>query len=131
MQAQAAKKANADDPKESILTQPVSEEERKRIAAAELSAALEAESATVAETITSGWVVQVGMFVDKKKANNVFRELGEKGFKPSTSVVDTNLGLKTGTRVWLGPFKERQEAVDMKSKLADKTGTSGFIRAYP
>lgn len=121
---------NADQTKPSV-EKTVSEQERARIAAAELAAALEAESANVKPTITSGWVVQVGMFVDKQKASNVFKQLEDKGLKPSTSIVDTNLGLGTGTRVWIGPFKERQDAVDMKAQLAKQTGTSGFIRSYP
>lgn len=128
--AQSSSKEQESEQKQSD-NKPISEQERARIAAAELAAALEAESKDLTPAVTAGWVVQVGMFVDKNKAANVFKDLGKKGFKPSTSVVDTNLGLGTGTRVWLGPYKERQEAVDMKAQLAKKTGTSGFIRSYP
>ena len=117
--------------KKAALAKSDAQEKDKSTAAADLAAALAAESASVKQTITSGWVVQVGMFVDKKKAQKVFDQLSGKGFTPSTSVVDTNLGAKTGTRVWLGPFAERDEAVSEKAELSKKTGSSGFIRAYP
>jgi len=97
--------------KKAALAKSDAQEKDKSTAAADLAAALAAESASVKQTITSGWVVQVGMFVDKKKAQKVFDQLSGKGFTPSTSVVDTNLGAKTG--------------------LSKKTGSSGFIRAYP
>ena len=47
-----------------------------KTAAADLAAALAAESSKQSAVITSGWVVQVGMFVDKKKADNVYEALG-------------------------------------------------------
>jgi len=131
---EAQKKARNDSQLE-VVTQTTSKavslQSSSSQAEADLAAALEAESKANSDVITKGWVVQVGMFVDKKKALGVFDQLTEKGFKPSTSTVDTNLGLATGTRVWLGPFRERQGANDMKEQLAKKTGTSGFIRAYP
>ena len=108
----------------------LSEEERKRIAAKQLADALEAEAKNTASN-KSGWIVQVGVFTDKSGAKKVSDSLIENGFKPSSTVVDTNLGLGTGTRVWLGPFSSRDEAGKVKANLADKTGSSGFVRAYP
>jgi len=81
--------------------------------------------------VTRGWVVQVGVFTDKKGAEKVVQNLKSKGFKPSTSVVDTNRGKATGTRVWLGPFAQRVDAAKIKNRLTSKTGEAGFIRAYP
>ncbi len=81
--------------------------------------------------IELGWAVQVGVFTDKKGADKVVQDLQSKGFSPSTSVVDTNRGKDTGTRVWLGPFAQRVDAAKAKTRLTDKTGEPGFIRAYP
>ncbi|MFT5138276.1 MAG: cell division septation protein DedD [Arenicella sp.] len=78
-----------------------------------------------------GWVVQVGVFTDKRGAAKVVDDLRGKGFTPSTSIVDTNRGKATGTRIWLGPYAQRVEAAKAKSQLTSKTGEAGFIRAYP
>ena len=112
----------------------------------ELAAALEAETpgvGAIASTATKrptpaskpkveiGWVVQVGLFENAKGAQKVVQDLKSKGFTPSVTVVDTNRGKATGTRVWLGPFAQRVDAAKTMSRLADQTGQAGFIRAYP
>ena len=81
--------------------------------------------------IDVGWMVQVGVFTDKRGANRVVTDLRDKGFSPSTSIVDTNQGKNTGTRIWLGPFAQRVDAAKAKNNLTDKTGEAGFIRSYP
>lgn len=78
-----------------------------------------------------GWVVQVGVFTDKKGASRVVEDLKSKGFSPSTTIVDTNRGKATGTRIWLGPFAQRVDAAKAKSSLTAKTGEAGFIRSFP
>jgi len=78
-----------------------------------------------------GWVVQVELLVDKKGAKRLVDELNGKGFAPRTTVVDTNRGKKTGTRIWLGPFEQRAQAGAENNKLKEKMGKSGFIRVYP
>jgi len=98
----------------------------------QLAAALAAESGSKpASKIDVGWVVQVGVFTDKNGAEKVVKDLSSKGFTPSTSTVDTNRGKGTGTRVWLGPFAQRVDAAKTKTRLTERTGEPGFIRAYP
>lgn len=82
-------------------------------------------------TIEVGWIVQVGVFTDKRGAGKVVDDLRNKGFQPSTTIVDTNRGPASGTRIWLGPFSQRVNAAKAKAELTDKTGEAGFIRAYP
>ena len=82
-------------------------------------------------TVELGWVVQVGVFTDKNGADKVVKDLQSKGFTPSITVVDTNRGKGTGTRVWLGPFAQRVDAAKTKTRLTEKTGEPGFIRAFP
>jgi cell division septation protein DedD len=82
-------------------------------------------------SVEVGWVVQVGVFTDKRGAAKVVDDLRDKGFIPSTSIVDTNRGKATGTRIWLGPYAQRVEAAKAKTLLTNKTGEAGFIRAYP
>lgn len=102
--------------------------------------ATKAESAQNAKTavavtqsaeIEVGWAVQVGVFTDKVGAGKVVDDLKAKGFNPKTSTVDTNKGVKTGTRVWLGPYEARVDAAKAKANLTDKTGEPGFIRSFP
>lgn len=93
-----------------------------------LLAALEAESKS---NLTVGWIVQVGLFVEKSGAEAQVKALKAKGFTAQTTVVDTNRGPKTGTRVWIGPFEKRTEAESHNQQLRAKMGKAGFIRVYP
>lgn len=116
---------------------------------ADLAAALSAESAPTASSSTRsnskatqavlrpvveierGYVVQVGVYVNKQGADRVVKDLRSKGFSPSTTVVDTNRGKKTATRVWLGPYAQRVDAGKAKSRFAELTGQGSLIREYP
>ncbi|NNC99213.1 MAG: hypothetical protein HKN85_03430 [Gammaproteobacteria bacterium] len=82
-------------------------------------------------SIEVGWAVQVGVFTDKNGAARVVKDLQAKGFEPQTTIVDTNRGKATGTRIWLGPFAQRVDAAKAKTRLTNQTGEAGFIRAYP
>jgi cell division septation protein DedD len=91
----------------------------------------EEQGAAKKTTIDVGWIVQVGLFTDKSRAIALISELSNKGFTASSSVVDTNQGKKTGTRVWLGPFGKRVAAINQQKMLKAKAGKEGFIRVYP
>lgn len=78
-----------------------------------------------------GWVVQVELLTDEKGAQRLVDDLSSKGFDPHTTVVDTNRGKKTGTRIWLGPYAQRAQAGAENDKLESKMGKRGFIRVYP
>lgn len=86
---------------------------------------------TESAEIEVGWAVQVGVFTDQVGAGKVVNDLKAKGFNPKVSTVDTNKGLKTGTRVWLGPYEARVDAAKAKANLTEKTGEPGFIRDFP
>lgn len=100
----------------------------------ELQAALAAETASLnakANRVDVGWIVQVGLFTEKNRALALISELKRKGFIASSSVVDTNRGKNTGTRVWLGPFAKRVSAINEQKRLKAKAAKDGFIRVYP
>ncbi len=100
----------------------------------ELQAALVAETESLnakANKVDVGWVVQVGLFTEKNRALALISELKRKGFNASSSVVDTNRGKNTGTRVWLGPFAKRVSAINEQKRLKAKAAKDGFIRVYP
>ncbi len=94
------------------------------------SVASKTEKAAV-KKVDVGWVVQVELLIDKKGAERLVKQLSSKGFEPHTTIVDTNRGKKTGTRIWLGPFEQRSQAGVENDKLLAKMGKSGFIRVYP
>ncbi len=81
--------------------------------------------------VNVGWVVQVELLIDKNGAKKLVKELSGKGFEPHTTVVDTNRGPKTGTRIWLGPFEKRADAGAENDRLQAKMGKRGFLRVYP
>lgn len=100
--------------------------------AEETPVVVEAPSAPVVEnSVDVGWVVQVGVFTDRSGAEKVVVDLESRGFTPSTTIVDTNQGKASATRVWLGPYAQRADAAKSMSTLKEKTGSDGFIRAYP
>lgn len=147
-QEKAAKLAKADQDKkaEDNKTEQAEREKQKQATLAKAEAKEKADTKTAKDakaeqaakkaaestnSIKSGWIVQVGVFTDKSGADKISKSLSDNGFKTSSTTVDTNKGPGTGTRVWLGPFSDRAEATTAKTSLADKTSTSGFIRAYP
>jgi cell division septation protein DedD len=95
------------------------------------SVSSESVTKTALVTVKVGWIVQVGVFIEQAGAERVVQDLRSKGFNPSTSIVDTNRGKDTGTRIWLGPFEQRVAAAKAKTRLKNETGEAGFIRAYP
>ena len=81
--------------------------------------------------IDVGWIVQVELLTDKKGAQKLVDSLKDKNFDPKTTVVDTNKGKATGTRIWVGPFESRKQANAENERLESKMGKRGFIRVYP
>ncbi len=132
----AASKKAAEDKKKAELAKAREAKTKREKEQREkgIKAAIAAESAGQKNRQTPvdvGWVVQVGLFTEKSRALALVSELKNKGFTASNSVVDTNRGPKTGTRVWLGPFAKRSAAQNEQQRLKSKAGKEGFIRVYP
>ena len=81
--------------------------------------------------IDVGWIVQVELLTDKRGAQKLVESLKDKNFDPKTTIVDTNKGKATGTRIWVGPFESRKQANAENDRLETKMGKRGFIRVYP
>ena len=90
-----------------------------------------AKVAAKPKEIDVGWIVQVELLTDKKGAQKLVDSLKDKNFDPKTTVVDTNKGKATGTRIWVGPFESRKQANAENERLESKMGKRGFIRVYP
>lgn len=123
---EADKKAKAEK-----LAQEKREKELQAALAAEAKSDNASQVAKAEPKVDVGWVVQVGLYLEKKGADSKLSALKKQGFKASSTVVDTNRGPKTGTRVWLGPFEKRAQAESENKKLKQQTGKDGFIRVYP
>lgn len=85
--------------------------------------------AEVDKVVEVGWMVSVGVFSQQKNVEGLLKSLQNKGFVPHTSIFETNKG--AATRVWLGPYELRVDAAKAKTKLKEKTGELGLIKAYP
>ncbi len=129
--AQVVKESTKEASNNTAIIDDVKPEQKTANEGASTTTVVKQSTAVDSKRIDVGWMVQVGVFTDKRGAGRVVEDLRSKGFSPSTSIVDTNRGKNTGTRIWLGPFAQRVDAAKAKNFLTEKTGEAGFIRAYP
>ena len=79
--------------------------------------------------VTSGWVVQAGVFGKAKNATDLAAVLKSNGYSPKVSDVTGKPGIRK--RVWIGPFASKSEAQAVSKKLQQQTGNAGYIAPYP
>ncbi|HEC11640.1 MAG TPA: SPOR domain-containing protein [Acidiferrobacteraceae bacterium] len=84
-------------------------------------------SMTVSDSV--GWLVRIGTFSQKDNAKRIVSALKSKGFAPKTGTIKSAKG--PATRVWVGPFKKRDEAVSVRRQILKDTGQEGLIVATP
>ncbi|MFW2439151.1 MAG: SPOR domain-containing protein [Arenicellales bacterium] len=75
--------------------------------------------------VTSGWILQIGVFSQSENAAKKVSELKKKGFNATSGKVKTSKG--TVTKVWIGPFKDRKSAEKMQDRLQHKTRQRGIV----
>lgn len=80
---------------------------------------------TTPATADGGWILQVGVFSQSENASKKVSELKKKGFDAKSGKVETSKG--TVTKVWLGPFKDRNSAEKMQERLQHKTRQRGMV----
>lgn len=73
---------------------------------------------------TGSWAVQVGSFSRKQNADRLARELGDRGFDVSVSVVKGSGG--TMHRVRVGPVADRESAEALRARL-EASGQQGRV----
>ncbi len=79
--------------------------------------------------VTEGWALQAGIFSKKENAQSIAKILKDHDFKPNSSVADASFG--EAVRVWLGPFRTKEEAQATSTKLESIIGNGGYIAPYP
>lgn len=81
--------------------------------------------AKTAEPVTKAWVVQLGTFSQKNRAEMLVKRLQAQGYASYT--YDVAQGSKQYTRVYVGPEIQRTKAEALKKDLADKYKLQGRI----
>lgn len=81
------------------------------------------KASTVA--VSSGWILQVGVFTQSANAKKKVSELKKKGFNAKSGKVKTSKGM--ATKVWIGPFTDRKSAEKMQDRLQHKTRQRGMV----
>ncbi len=81
------------------------------------------------EPARASFVVQVGAFADADNAARLLRDLDARGYRGTVqrTVSDNGVGL---TRVLIGPYATRDEALGAQASLADD-GWTGYMQAEP
>ncbi|MBS1270760.1 MAG: Cell division protein DedD [Gammaproteobacteria bacterium] len=112
----------------SETTKPTGDEEASAASRVD-SRSGESAEVTPGKSIERGWIVQVGTFKNPVNVKTLVAKLERSGFGSSTTDVTTSEG--RATRVWVGPFQTRVEAARAKTRVKHRTGSQGFIVAYP
>ncbi len=76
-----------------------------------------------------GWIVQVGAFSNSRNAQRLRNELQRDGY--AVSLESFELRGSKAVRVRVGPFREKQLAMEAQSKIESQTGLRGVVIAGP
>lgn len=82
-----------------------------------------------AAEMDKGWVVQVGTFGERQRANKLSAQLREKGFTAYIESVETPKGLMHRVRV--GPEVLREDAEKAQQRLQQKSEIEGMVLRFP
>ncbi len=116
-------KPAAEKPAPEATTEPAPKPAEKP---AQHAAAQPAKPAPASEpTVSSGWVVRVGTYAKKANVESVSTLLSKSGYTPRTTPVPTSLG--ESTRVWIGPYANRETADEISVRLESLTGEKGYV----
>ena len=79
--------------------------------------------------VNRGYIVSVGVFGDAKNVEKMVADLKSKQFAPE--VRKETLKSKSVSRIYMGPYSTRAEAVKVKLRLTDKGINKTLIKAFP
>lgn len=74
------------------------------------------------------WIVQVGSFADREKADSLKAKLRSKGLRAQITTTQTSKG--NLARVFLGPYVDKAVADNNAKKVARETGTKPIVVRY-
>ncbi len=79
-----------------------------------------AEVPAAASPAAGEWLVRVASFADARNADAAVARLAEAGYEPGSAEVE--VAGKSMVRVWVGPFRDRREALRVKADIANIPG---------
>ena len=79
--------------------------------------------------IERGWVVQLGTYYNPDNAHRVRDKLMKHGYAVDMQSVVLKRG--KATRVRIGPFASKTEAISMQARIHKDLGMEGMVLAYP
>ncbi|MBL10689.1 MAG: hypothetical protein CL402_09285 [Acidiferrobacteraceae bacterium] len=83
----------------------------------------------VSEAVVTGWISQVGVFENKENATKLILELENDGISGQSETVVING--RTVTRVWVGPFSRKEDALREGTKAMLRSNTPPVIKKWP
>ena len=81
------------------------------------------------DAIKRGWVVQLGTYYNPDNAHRVRDKLMKHGYAVDMQSVVLKRG--KATRVRIGPFASKTEAISMQARIHKDLGMEGMVLAYP
>ncbi len=81
------------------------------------------------DAIKRGWVVQLGTYYNLDNAHRVRDKLMTHGYAVDMQSVVLKRG--KATRVRIGPFASKTEAISMQARIHKDLGMEGMVLAYP
>ena len=92
------------------------------------SAASSTSESKPKKEVVNGWAVRVGTFSKQSNVDSVSALLRDSGFNAHLSKVKTNLG--DATRIWLGPYENKETAEKVSVRLKSLTGEKGYVTKH-
>lgn len=80
-------------------------------------------------TIDKGWVIQMGTYSNPDNASRVRTQLKQLGYV--VTLEDIQLKSGKATRVRVGPYTKKTQAITTKAELQKQIGLQGVVLAYP
>jgi DedD protein len=97
----------------------------KNAAVEKTAPSVPATKTTTAVIPAGSWILQIGVFSQPENASKKVAELKKKGFDATSGKVKTSKGVVT--KVWIGPYKDREAAKRMQDRLQHKTRERGYV----
>lgn len=80
------------------------------------------------ETVSAGWVVQLGTFRHQKNVRDLLGKLEQAGYRAFSRPVETSAGVLT--KVFVGPDLQRSKLEDAVPHLKEVTGLQGRLTQF-
>jgi cell division septation protein DedD len=84
---------------------------------------------TVSNAIVTGFTVQVGIFQRPENTRSLVSDLKKDGIDPKVETID--MDGRQATRIWLGPFSTRSEAIREGNKAMMRTHSKPIVKEWP